>query len=332
MVKDPRQCVSLGPIIGTRIGPNGAEAVHQCKNPSIKETTWPQCQSCEKFSCKQNLTSIDKKSPNDLLVNQNNQPLLLSDTWKDGHLFLTLSGPSLNKIPFEVLSERGIVTFAVNNAATIIRPTFWVYGDKGTKFHNVIWEDPGIMKFMPVKGWNPKHPHMVRVKRGDGTFEVTDKQGRFRPGVVGYQRNATFNPAEFLYEPTCNWGNSEKSAEKNGLPHILNIMFVVLRISFYLGFRNVYLLGCDFTMDDEQPYAFNELKNPKACASNNGTYLKLNHMLSLLKPYFDEAGFNVFNCTPKSGLRTFPQLSFKEAIHNAKQHLPSVIDTIGWYD
>jgi len=341
MVRDPRECVNLGPIIGTRIfSGGGAEAVHACKDQSIKETTWPQCEKCPLFCTsaattpnnKPKKTKVAPEPPTGLIVNQAKQVMPLANTWSNGHIFLTLSGPSLKLVPPEAMTERGIVSFGVNNSATVIRPTFWTYGDKGDKFHNVIWEDPGIIKFMPVRGWHKKHPHMVRNKNSDGSFATTDKQGRFMPGVLGYERNAVFNPAVWLHEPTCNWGNSKKAAEENKLPHILNIMFVVFRLSYYLGFRHIYLLGCDFNMVVDQPYAFDENKNPGACTSNNGTYLKLNYMFSLLKPHFDEVGLQVFNCTPGSGFRTFSQLPFKEAMDNAKRNVPATIDTKGWYD
>lgn len=331
-MRNPTDCVNFAEVIGSRILPEGGiEPVHRCKDASINETTLPQCQGCAKF-CTKAPRAPRIQQPKFMVVNQREEPLAMDDTWLNGHVFFTLSGPSLRLIQREELAQPGIVTFGVNNSATVVRPSFWVYGDKGDKFHNVIWEDPGIIKFMPTRGWNPKHPHMVREKRPDGSFVTTNKQGRFCPGSVGYIRNSLFKPETFLYEETCNWGNSKKSAAENGHPHILNIMFVIFRLSFYLGFRNVYLLGCDFNMRADNPYAFQERKDTGACDSNNGTYLKLNHMLSLLKPHFDNAGYNVFNCTPNSGLRTFPFLSFQEAVANAKASIPSVVDTTGWYD
>lgn len=271
------------------------------------------------------------EQPENLLVNQHEKPVPLGNTWRDGHVFFVLSGPSLSLIPPEELQQRGIVTLAVNNAATVIRPNFWVYGDRTNKFHDVIWKDPGIMKFMPIRAWHPRRISTVRTKV-DGKFVDTGKQGRYFPGVIGYQRNAFFNPEIFLWEPTVNWGNSKKSAAQNNLPHIINIMFVAFRVAYYLGFRHIYLLGCDFNMKGARPYAFDQAKTPDSVSSNNGTYLKLNYMLSLLKPYFDNAKLEVFNCTPDSGLLAFPQLSFQEALQNAKSDLPKVIDTAGWYD
>jgi hypothetical protein len=82
---------------------------------------------------------------------------------------------------------------------------------------------------------------------------------------------------------------------------------ITTRLLYYLGVRRVFLLGCDFRMAERQPnYAFPQYRNRASIASNNRLYATLNRRLQRLGPYFDEAGYQVFNCTPGSGLTVYP--------------------------
>ena len=64
--------------------------------------------------------------------------------------FFIGGGPSISRQNLEPLTKRGIATFAVNNAgAKLIKPTFWCCVDNPVSFHDVIWNDPTIIKFIP---------------------------------------------------------------------------------------------------------------------------------------------------------------------------------------
>lgn len=251
-------------------------------------------------------------------------------------IFLLLSGPSLAALDLRLLYRRGIVTFGVNNSPTVgIRTNYWTYVDRQNKFHDAIWKDPACIKFAVSRQLHKS----LREKRPDGTFRtITDGNGkdlavRDMPSTLGYVRNAWFDPEKWLTEDSINWGNSKKSAAKNGHPNNLNVMFASLKICYSLEFRTVYLLGCDFHMHVERPYAFAQTKDAGGCNSNNGTYRTLNQMLGLLRPKFDAAGFRVLNCNPDSGLRVFDFISYREAVERATAGIPQdPLDASGWYD
>lgn len=247
--------------------------------------------------------------------------------WHDAHssaIFLIMSGPSLKQIDKSAFTRRGIVTLAVNNAATVLKPTYWVHTDPVQKFHCAIWHDASVIKFTPCRGWKKR----TRILE-DGEWRWGPR-ARDCQNVWGYQRNTTFDPPNFLTEATINRGNSNRACRDNGYPHCINTMFTALRFGYFLGFRRAYLVGCDFNMDYRQPYAFEEGKRPDACDSNNGSYEKIRRMIQFLVPVFTKHGYQVYNCNPQSKLEAFPFTDFTEAIE--KESIPDVTDTRGWYD
>jgi hypothetical protein len=262
-----------------------------------------------------------------------NRPLYLENLYFGASCFLMLSGPSALSNDLTELRRRGIYTIAVNNAATIIRPNSWIFVDPPEKFHSAIWLDPAVTKFVH----NRFLEYRLREKIGDEFRKLDRPDGkpahvRDMPGVVSIIRNADFRPNRWLRESSINWGNSKRSARRNNQPRDLNVMLAALKLAYVLGFRAVYLLGCDFLMTDDQPYSFTENKHASAVGSNNNKYRRITEMLQILKPYFEGAGFHVRNCNPRSGLTLFPFVSYTEAIQAASGHVPQdPLDTMNWY-
>ena len=92
-------------------------------------------------------------------------------------------------------------------------------------------------------------------------------------------------------------------------------MLAVLKIMYLLGFRNVYLIGADFNMSEKLTYHFEEDRHKGAVKNNLNTYKKLeSEYFPMLKPYFDDVGFKVYNCTKNSKLTAFPYIDYEKAI------------------
>lgn len=269
----------------------------------------------------------------------NGEPLDLRDLYLDASCFIVLPGPSLATLdlsPTSPLARRGVFTIAVNNAPVLWRPTAWTYVDRAEKFIDSTWKDPGVLKFV-----NKTHlckPLRERLPSGEIIRYCNPAAGgrefrvRDMPGVIGTVRNGTFDLENWLSEPSINWGNAKRAHRRNGKPRVLNVMFCVLKLAYSLGFRRVYLLGCDFKMDVEQPYAFPQKKGAGGCANNNQTYRLLNEYFDQLQPRFLDAGFGVFNCTQPSGLCSFPRIEYAAAIEEATGRIPQVPDGSGWYE
>src|SRR3990167_952303 len=277
---------------------------------------------------KQTFERLGPALPEGLFVSRNGRPVIgLANLYFCADLFLFLSGPSLTTLPLDELKRRGIMTMAVNNAACVVRPNIWTCVDPPEKFHSDIWDDPAVLKLFPVRRF------WAHVRRRDDKNEFYYVRQHYKdmPGALGYIKTAVFNPINYLQEAAINSGNSKKYAGQNGQPHILNVMFAALKIPYYLGFRRVFLCGCDFRMEPGGVYCFDQGKELGAMDSNNGTYAKLNVMLARLRPVFDEAGYKVYNCNALSGLKVFPHVDFMEAINDSVKGISARPATDGWY-
>ena len=312
--------------------------VFACGLPEVQVTTLAGCLSCPLYrqgrqattrAARANYTTTPKtlSSAAGAFTTPTGQPVPLEGRYHGAGLFLALAGPSLQTLDLHLLNQRGVVVMAVNNAATVVRPHLWTAVDPCGKFHHVIWHDPAILKLV---AWG-RRKDRLRVKTPAG-FVDDGRKAMDCPGVVCYRRSASFEPATYLASPDVNWGNDQKAAARNGWPHVLNVMFAALKQAYLLGFRRVYLLGCDFHMEAGQVnYAFAQARSAGAVRCNNAAYAKLNQMLAQLVPGFDKANFCVYNTNKQSGLTAFPYLAYTDAIHAETQAFRT-IDASGWYE
>lgn len=267
--------------------------------------------------------------PPPMLFTRDGHNVFLGDLYRGCPAFLICGGPSLTSHDLSLLSRRGVLTCSVNNAATVVKTNLWCSVDDPTHFHDVIWRDPGILKFIPLCHME-KH-FIVRDELGG--FQNSHEKVGDMPGVFGYRRNEDFRADQWLYEDTFNWGNNGNRTDSLGNKGSRSIMYVALRLLFYLGVRTVYLVGCDFRMTyGEQNYAFLQDRSKGSVAGNNSSYKILNARLRQLKPLFDAEGYRILNCTPNSGLTVFPHLPFEQAVEEATALLPREINTEGMYD
>lgn len=229
----------------------------------------------------------------------------LADLYPGQTLFLVLNGGSLKDFDFDRLKQPGICSMGVNNGAHGFRPQFWTCVDDPTRFLESIWRDPAILKFVP-QGFFDK-PIWDAEKDVLSNWRV-----RNFPNVLGYRRNERFQAAQWLHEDTFNWGNH---ADYGGGR---SVMLVALRLAYLLGFRRVNLLGCDFHMDEQNRYWFDEERTPASIRSNTSSYRIMTGYFAQLKPHFDHAGFQVFNCNPNSHLKVFPFADPDAALREAE--------------
>src|SRR3990172_5172136 len=262
-------------------------------------------------------------------------PVDLSNLFRGAHCFLVLSGPSLKTMDLSGLRRRGIMTGGVNNSPAIVRPTIWTYVDPAFKFHDGIWRDPGVLKFVPVQ-----HIHGCPLKQKvNGTIDWLwrdGKQGKHvypadMPSVFGYRRNASMEVSRFLSEETITYGRDKKYGARIGKPRLISVFACVLKLLYALGIRDVYLLGADFTMSPERPYAFEQSKSVGGAVGCNRVFKQLDALCQELLPTFEEAGYRVWNCTPGSGLTAFPALDYTSALTLASGNVPQELDTANWY-
>lgn len=264
-----------------------------------------------------------------MLCDRSGQAVHLKDMYFGQAAFLLCGGPSLTSHDLGKLTGRGVLTCAVNNAAVVFRSQLWVSVDDPGNFCDAIWRDPGILKFVPADHWQKR----LIVRNDGGQLVASNETVADMPATFGYRRNEKFSADRWLQEDTFNWGNHGKLVDSEGNRGSRSVMYVAIKLLFHLGIRQLYLLGCDFRMElGKQNYAFDQDRSASSVRGNTSSYRILNSRLSQLKPYFDQEGYRIENCTPNSGLTVFPFRDYEEAIASTTKRIPSNIFTDGMYD
>jgi hypothetical protein len=135
----------------------------------------------------------------------------MRDLWKSRPGFLVGGGPSLRKLDYKRLGERGIVSIAVNNVAGFAPVRGHFFSDGQDKFHSGCFLDPAMLSLVPI----PKLDSRIRVKTKDGRFALLDHRLYDCPNTFGFARSSRFCPDAFFDTWYAHWGlgNNKKMAE-----------------------------------------------------------------------------------------------------------------------
>jgi hypothetical protein len=224
----------------------------------------------------------------------------LTDFYRDRPAFLCGRGPSLEQMDLTFLNKPGVLSLALNGACELLRPTLWLVNDPPDRFTQPYWNDPGVIKLIPREHRD--------VMIADG------KDVKAHAATLFFARNARFRADRFLIEPTFNIGCDVGVDDGLGHASGRSVMLPAIKILYVLGVRRVYLLGCDFKMNPEKPYAGSDIKSERACKTNNNKFQIINARLEVLWRPFHDAGFEILNCTPGSELTAFPTIPYDEAV------------------
>lgn len=261
------------------------------------------------------------------LMTSDGDTVNMSNHYRGRSAFLVLSGPSLNELDLSKLNRRGIFTMGVNNSWTVHRPNLWTCVDPPNRFVDVGWKDPGIMKLVPVA----LRRQRLGVMRSDGTKTDSAFKVHQMPNMLYYRRADKFDHRTFLTDDCVQWGCLEGDKDAISVQGKRSVMLAAMRILHYLGFRRVYLIGCDFKMSADRRYAFDEGRSESAIKHNNTLYDALHARFEALKPHFDQHEFEVFNCSPGSELGVFESMDYADAIELAGGECGGEIRSAGWY-
>jgi len=256
--------------------------------------------------------------------------VMLHDILAGRSAFLLCAGPSLTQHDLSLLDQRGIVTMGLNNVPAVHRTNLWCCGDVPNRFIEQIWKDPTCMKFCPHGHRNKR----IRT-RVDGNLVDSSFSPYQLPNVWFYNRDKVFVPEEWLTASDFPWGSPDNVPDSLGVKGLRSTLFVALKLLWYLGAGTVYLLGVDFQMENGSAanYAFPQDRSEAAVNCNLRLYETMNVRLQALQPYFQQAGFKVYNCTPDSGLRAFPSMDYSSAVAQAaKECNEKSIQTEGMYE
>lgn len=217
----------------------------------------------------------------------------VSDSRTDG--FLVGRGWSATDVRWKQIGDAKMHAMAINDYPETAKPRYWITGDPPGYFDRRIWLDPNVMKFCADSYSDELLPRSSAYGRDN---KMTPKDC---PNVNFYHKTCNGHTFNFLWTPWVNWGTYPYTKEEgNGLR---SSMLCGLRMMWHLGYRRVFLLGCDFV--------------PHQHGRNPDYFINLQNMLTELKPEFDKYGYQVVNTSEDSHLRAFPFMSFDKAIREA---------------
>lgn len=211
--------------------------------------------------------------------------------------FLLGRGWSLTPDKRQRIADSGIPAMAINDYPKDgPTPRYWVSGDHAGFYSNRIWDDPSVMKFSSigqVKAHRPREDAYEAMR-----FSTDAPNTHFFHSVNDLMENESW-----LHVPFIGWGtslhgpNTPKQFHDSGSGR--SSMLLGLRLLWHLGYRKVYLVGCDCT--------------PHHHPAPN--YWKvLFHYIDQLKPTFDRFCYNVYQTNPDSHLRTFDFINFDDVV------------------
>jgi hypothetical protein len=253
--------------------------------------------------------------------------------------FLIGGGPSANSFDMSQLQRRGLWSMAVNNVAGHFRVNSFVCSDPPSKFHDLIWRDPSVMKFVPLPKLTNRGRGQIRTKIDGVVQPLLKSNGQPMttadcPNVWGFARRSWWAYDDtFFSEDHATWGNGNDGVLRTKNEKVFCTLLLAMRLLYYLGSRRIFLVGVDFMMTDTG-YSFGQGRTSKAVSNNNAQYRVVNDGLCTMAKagVFKRAGFDIFNCNQNSGLRAFPYVPFDDAVKVSLKDFPTDHSLDGWYE
>jgi hypothetical protein len=195
------------------------------------------------------------------------------------------------------ITRAGLPVMAVNNYPREFKPRYWCSGDGPSIFGNRIWHDPEVTKFTPIGHTKTLLP------REDAYAPAV--MARDAPNVHFFHHvNNLMELESWLFTPYIAWGTSITGYE-GGPPQLNTVgnarssMLIGLRLLWHLGYRRIYLLGCDCTPHHHPAPKYWEV---------------MFALIDKIAPYFKRYGLHVFQTNPDSHLRTFEFADFDDVL------------------
>lgn len=264
-----------------------------------------------------------------VIFDADDRPARLEGTRMGRAVTLFCGGPSLASVDLRPFFEPWADRAAVNNAGALVRPHWWFSVDTPRHFHQSIWEDPAVAKFVT------RNHRQTRTRRREGGAFVGDgPPAAACPSTYFYRRHNSFDHGSWLSEETLSWGCDRARTCSLGLRGASSVMFVALKLLLVLGYRTIVLVGCDWRMDEGPggQYGFAQAKDAAACRSNNGSYAVNGRRLAALAPIVASIGGRVLNANPDSHLHAFEKVPLGDALAAIEAANRDDPDLEGWYN
>lgn len=150
----------------------------------------------------------------------------------------------------------------------------------------------------------------------DLRFLTHPEKSKYATDLVDAKTIRVFRKELFDFDTYKNKKNSFyiTALGRNGFSERLDLGFyfgctttmLAIQLAYYLGCKDVYLLGCDLKYVDQQPRFYDE-KNPQI--EDPFTSIQIMNIINSVR-FFENRGGGVWNCSQVSNL--YPYLNFAE--------------------
>ncbi len=209
---------------------------------------------------------------------------------KDEKCFIIATGPSLRMEDLDILAEKNVLTFGVNKigyayASTKWRPTYYVGIDR-----RMVESD----YFSSIKPEEQSTYALI----GDESEEFWSKE--HKPSVLKHHFCSEW---AFGRYPKFSEDIARKSYTGG------TVVYTCIQMAVYMGFKEIYLLGVDFTGANEHGSRYDHFYTEKELTSVSYTD-QVTVGYEKAKQYADEHGIKIYNATRGGKLEIFPRVDF----------------------
>jgi len=228
----------------------------------------------------------------------NNRIPMDLDNLYQGSVILAGGSPVLleDKLNLSRLKTPGIMVASMNNTATVVPSDLWICGDKPKCYSPRILRDPKLTKFAMISRRNILAADYIDWK--------------FIPNTYFYGTTDQCTIENFL---------------NNNRDYVWwkNTFYIAIQILYRMGFRRIFLIGCQFKISAERHYAYDVKLDEGAVKWNKMTYNTVVNNMIKLKPTFERKGLEIISCTPDSPLNEhYPTNTLEGAINEILEDYP----------
>lgn len=221
--------------------------------------------------------------------------------------FILGTGPSLDKLEEAELSvvNRSVV-FGVNSlyksrVGKLVMPLYYTLVD------NLYWES-----------WSGAFADVSEVYKSSPPTFITDLRARH----ILTSTSDVANPL-YIYAKKYPINRVDSDFSRNVFA-TMNVVSNTILVAMYMGFKDIYLLGCDYNAFCTQGkgHCYDDKQELSSIRYDLAFYLKYYHLTTqfhyLIARLAREQGVNIINFTPGSLLDAYPRKPFDEYIFGVK--------------
>lgn len=221
--------------------------------------------------------------------------------WKNIHkgerCFVVATGPSLKIEDLDNIAKANIYSFGMNSCALALEKTIWVPDILGVQDEFV------YKKIEDTIVRESKDKLKGKIWVSDNVSSVFNSAKQFNEFTLNYQ--------DHKYDPKATKKIRFSRDLSYGVYDNYSIVFAILQLAVYMGFKEILLLGCDCNYElPKSNFIEHGAKEPNKHILGN----RLIHLHHEFRKFAEANGVKVYNCTRGGMLEEYPRKNIDEVL------------------